>query len=199
MPKLTGVFDNFENLDKIPVENIVSWFKTPPESTKLENYLANRIIYSQVVPVILIEQEMDFAILREGLKVNPIFFKQNQKRIFIPAGFLQITPDIKKLVNIFIDAYEPSGLVTFVLTSQNKDEILGSLVKIICKEEEMLHFELEGKNFKVKSGSLIILPCPQDHCHVSFKSPTSTIFGKTELIFEIPGGNLGLIVDGRIK
>src|SRR3989344_316237 len=185
MPKVTGVFDRFENLEKIPAENIAKWLSMHPDSAAIENYIANRVIYSQTVPVTLNDQNIDFAILREALRAAPIYFKQNQKKIFIPADFLQITPDIKKLVNIVIDAFEPKGLITFVLTARKKDDIL--------------YFELEGKNFKIKPGNLTILPCPKDHCHVNFKSQGSTIFGKTELVFEIPGGKIGLIVDGRLS
>ena len=199
MPKVTGVFDRFENLEKIPAENIAKWLSMHPDSAAIENYIANRVIYSQTVPVTLNDQNIDFAILREAQRAAPIYFKQNQKKIFIPADFLQITPDIKKLVNIVIDAFEPKGLITFVLTARTKDEILGSLVTVNCKKEDMLYFELEGKNFKIKPGNLTILPCPKDHCHVNFKSQGSTIFGKTELVFEIPGGKIGLIVDGRLS
>lgn len=198
MPKVSGVFEIFENLESILYEDIARWITPAPSQAVLENYLANKIIYPQAIPVTQTEQNMDLAILREALRKNPIFYKPNQKKIFIPVNFLQITPDVKKMVSIFIDAYKPSGLVTFVLTSRMKDEVLGSLVTVDCKEGDTLYFDLEGKNFKVKPGSLIILPCPKDHCHVSFKSSKSTIFGKNELLFEIPGGNLGLVVDGRI-
>ena len=198
MPKVSGVFEIFENLESIPYEDIARWITPAPSQTVLENYLANKLIYPQTVPVTQADQNMDLAILREALRRNLIFFKTNQKKIFIPADFLQITPDIKKMVSIFIDAYKPSGLITFVLTTRIKDKVLGSLITVNCKIGDTLYFDLEGKNFKVKPGNLIILPCPKDHCHVSFKSSNSTIFGKNELLFEIPGGDIGLIVDGRL-
>lgn len=199
MPKLSGVFDIFENLESIPYEDIARWLKPAPQQEVLENYLANRIIYPQVTPSTLIEQEYDLAILREALRRNPIFYKINQKKIFIPSDFLQITPDIKKLASVFIDAYSPSGIVVFILSTGTGDKVLGSLVTVFSSASDTLHFELEGQNYKLKSGSLIVLPCPKEHCHVSFKSTNSKIFGKNELLFEIPGGALGLIIDGRLK
>ena len=198
MPKVSGVFEIFENLESIPYEDIARWITPAPSQAVLENYLANKLIYPQTVPVTVAEQNMNLAILREALRRNPIFFKQNQKKIFIPLALLQITPDIKKLASVFIDAYSPSGMVVFILSSRTGDEVLGSLVTVNCSAGDTLHFELEDKNYQLKPGSLIILPCPKDHCHVSFKSTNSKIFGKNELLFEIPGGNLGLMVDGRL-
>lgn len=197
MPKVSGVFDIFENLENLQAEDISRWLKGAPDPAALENYLANKVIYPQAVPQTLVEQNIDLAILREALKKNPIFFKSNQKKIYIPDLFLQITTDIKKIITLFIDAYAPSDFVTFVLSTKQNDEVLGSLIKVNGSEGDSLYFNLGGKNFKVKGGNSMILPCPDRVCHVSFKSESSTIFGKKELLFEVPGGRLGLIIDGR--
>lgn len=196
MPKVSGIFDSFENLENIPSENIARWLKGRLQSHFLENYLANRVIYPQVIPVGE-ELSIDLAILREALRRNPVFFNHIQKKIFIPESFLQVMPDFKKLALVFIEALRPNGLVTLILSKKSGDKILGSLITVSCTSGDTLYFGIEGRNYKVKPGSLTVLPCPSDHCHVNFKSESSTIFGKNELIFEVPGGDLGLIVDGR--
>jgi len=186
MPKVTGIFDIFKNLDKIPLES-------PTD----ENYLANRIIYPQAVPVTLIEQKQTLKILLEALKFNQIFYKVNQKKIFIPEIFLTVA-DIKKIVLLFIEAYSPKGEVTFVLTKSNGDEVLGSLIIVDCDgEDDILLFEVDGKNFQVKPGNLTILPCQGAQCHVKFSAKHAKILDKNDSIFEIPGGSLGLVIDGR--
>lgn len=198
MPKVSGVFDIFENLEKIPFEDIARWLEKPPQQVFLENYLANRINYPQAVPLSISDQLLDLAILREALRRNQIFYKVAQKKIFIPESFLSFT-DIKKLTLVFIDAYQPKGLVTFIMSGSKGDEILGSLVSVNCTSQKAsLHLKVEDKNFKLKAGSLTILPCLKNRCHISFKGADASIFGKKELLFEVFGGRLGLIVDGRI-
>lgn len=188
MPKVTGLFDNFENLDEISAEALGID----------ENYLANRILYPQTVPTTAKELELDLLILKEALKRTPIYFKPEQKKIFIPEAFLNIVPDIKQLALLFIDAYLPKGMITFVITKSGRDVAIGTLITVYCKDQkEFLHFEVEGQNFRVKPGMLTILPCAKEHCHVNFKATEAKILGKNEVLFEVLGGELGLIVDGR--
>lgn len=196
MPKVSGIFDSFENLDQIPPEDIAGWLKSPPQTRELENYLANRIYYPQTLPLTLPDLDIDLAILREALKRNSVYFKPQQKKIFIPESFLNLVPDLKKLALIFTDAYQPKELVTFILNTGKGDETLGSLVRVEGGTNDF-SLNIDGKNFKVKPGSLTILPCPKSRCHISFKSSNAKVMGKKEILFETMGGRLGLIVDGR--
>ena len=70
MPKFSGLFDSFDNLEKINVENVASFLKNPPQLISLENYLANRILYPQTLPLTEENLEIDLAILREALKLT---------------------------------------------------------------------------------------------------------------------------------
>ena len=190
MPKVTGIFDNFENLDEISAEAL----------GVDENYLANRILYPQVVPTTSRDLNFDLAILKEALKRNPVYFKPEQKKIFIPEAFISFAPDIKRLALLFIDVYSPKGMITFVITKSGRDVTIGTLITVYCKgQKEPLHFEVEGQNFSVKPGTLTVLPCTKEHCHVSFKAAEAKLLGKNEILFEVPGGELGLVVDGRWK
>ena len=53
------------------------------------------------------------------------------------------------------------------------------------------------KNFKVKAGSLIAIPCLKDRCKIAYKFASGKILGKKENALEIYGGRLGLLIDGR--
>ncbi|TSC65550.1 MAG: Uncharacterized protein CEO21_384 [Microgenomates group bacterium Gr01-1014_80] len=198
MPKVTGIFSSFENLDQIPIEDIAGNLEPAPVRYVLENYLANKILYPAVVPVSGPQLNIDLAILREALKRSNVYYNLRSKKIFVPEAFFNFIPDVKKLALLFIDAYEPKGIITFVLTRSGRDEILGTLVTVYCKgQKEPLHFGVEGQNFRIKPGVLTILPCPKEHCHVSFKATEAKLLGKSEMLFEVPGGALGLVVDGR--
>src|SRR5687767_12024497 len=108
MPKLSGLFDSFENLDQIEAENLLPWLKAPPNPVQLENYLANKILYPQTLPLSEVDMKIDLAILREALKINgpKIGEKSNAmlgdnpflnvalRKIIIPEKFLIFCPDI---------------------------------------------------------------------------------------------------------
>ena len=70
MPKLSGLFDSFDNLDQIDIDSLILWLKNKPSSIQLENYLANKILYPQITPITADEMKIDLAILREILRLN---------------------------------------------------------------------------------------------------------------------------------
>ena len=70
MPKLPGLFDSFDNLDQISPEAVATWLKPVPEFSHIENYLANKILYPQTVPLTEHDMQLDLSILREALKLN---------------------------------------------------------------------------------------------------------------------------------
>lgn len=206
MPKVSGIFDSFDNLDTIPTEDISQWLKVQPDQKYLENYIANRIIYPQVAPVSEGDIDIDLALLREALKRTPVFYKQSlpskdgrpkDKKIFIPDTFTKRFPNLAKLAWAFIDAYSPKEITTLVLVSDSKDEVIGSLINPKIEKSGFFEIKVEENKFKVKTGSLMVIPCNLSHCHLDFRSKNAKILGKGEITFEVPGGKLGIVIDGR--
>jgi hypothetical protein len=199
MPKVSGIFDLFKDLDQIPVENISRWIKPTPEVYFLENYLANRIIYPQSIPSDEKSLDLDLAILREGLKSTPEYYNKGSQRIFIPEGFISRFPNIKKLVWAFIDAYELSDINKVVLLKPNYQEVLGTVVSLKFNSPKggVAKTTIEEKPYEIKQGSLMILSCLSSHCHMTFKSNHATLLGKKDLTFEAFGGELGIFIDAR--
>ena len=64
MPIQAGLFDSFDNLDTISAESLIPWLKPVPELKRIENYLANKILYPQTIAQTEFEMQMDLAILR---------------------------------------------------------------------------------------------------------------------------------------
>lgn len=219
MPKFSGLFDSFDNLDQINPENVVLWLKRAPQLIQLENYIANRILYPQTIPVSAYDMEIDLAILREILKLtfsqiqkdntisggNP-FLNPTLRKILIPRRFLDFVSDLTKLTWTFVDALPLpekrdvfADLWTIVLTDDT-DEIVGSLLLPEFKgQNSQVELNILGKIYKVKSGSLVILPCPKERCEISYKFKQGKILGKSENSVEIFGGRLGVMIDGRKK
>lgn len=217
MPKTNGLFDSFDNLDQIALEDIAKWLKVTPNTVQLENYLANKILYPQSVPLTQADMELDLAILREALKINGpkssnnallgdnTFLNITLRKILIPARFLSFVPGIKALVWAFVDALLLNrrkedyfeDLWTVVLTGEI-DEIVGSLLlPRFNSNNALMELKLESKSYKIRPGSLMVIPCKLSRCEIGFKFTGGKVLGKEESALEIYGGRLGLMIDGR--
>lgn len=221
MPKLSGLFSSFDNLDRIPVEDIAAWLKPTPQLVQLENYLANKILYPQTIPLTEYEMKIDLAILREALKINSPkldnqktntllgdnpFLNTTLRKVLIPQRFLPYVPDLTSLTWAFIDGLLLDrkkadffwDLWTIVLVDDT-DEIVGSiLLPQFDSINGEMHLNVLGKNYQITPGSLIVIPCPKDRCEISYKFQKGSILGRQESAVEVYGGKLGLMIDGRM-
>ena len=220
MPKLSGLFDSFDNLDQIDINNLISWLRPAPTLIALENYLANKILYPQTLPITDYDMKLDLAILREALRLNaPIletntqlesnpFLNITSRKMMIPERFLHFTRDLVSLVWAFVDGLLLSkqrksdffeGFGTVVLTD-DVDEIVGSIIipKFGSIDDTMI-LNLLGRSIKIKAGSLTIVPCPRTRCEIAYKLSGGKLLGKKEAALEVYGGKLGLVIDWRNK
>lgn len=220
MPRLAGLFDSFENLDQISAEAVASWLKPVPQLIQIENYLANKILYPQAIPLTEFDMQIDLAILREALKMhnatfinekpsallgdNP-FLNTTLRKILIPFKFLEFVPDLKILTEVFIDALLLSkqrkdwfeDLWTVVLTGDT-DEVVGSVIRTqFDGNGGIMNLKLLSKNYEIRPGNRVLIPCPKDRCEIAYRLQNGRVLGKAESAIEIYGGRLGLMIDGR--
>lgn len=221
MPKLSGLFESFDNLDQINISTLSGWLKSPPDPIKLENYLANRILYPQTLPVTDLDMKIDLAILREALRINGpksgskegFLLGQNPflniilRKIIIPEKFLLYIPNLVNLTWAFVDGLLPgrkkddfySDLWTVVVAA-DRDEIMGSvLLPQFESQSDTLLLSLQGSSIRIKPGSLTVVPCPKDRCEIAYKFDRGKILGKKADAIEVYGGKLGLMIDGRVR
>lgn len=209
--KVTGLFAAFDNLESISAEDLMRWLKPPHNLIVIQNLLANRILYPQVVPITKDELDFDLSLLKEALRSEKVkFLKADKnfldkvgKKILIPEDFLQVIPDISRLVLTFIDGLflektlQENSRIWTVLTSGENAHVLGTVVFPHFEGNGQMQFQLDGKNFLAKQGKLMVIPCPRGHCHLTFRFTSGEILGLKEGMIEVYGGQLGLIVDGR--
>lgn len=222
MPKFNGLFDSFDNLDQIPLEDIASWLAPPPNLIQLENYLANKILYPQTLSLTEYEMKIDLRILREALKINgpkQIDKKTNSflgdnpflnitlRKIIIPKKFLSFVPSLVSLTWAFVDGLLLDrkkedffqDLWTVVLVG-DINEIVGSVLLPQFEDESgRMDLNILNKNYQIRQGSLMVIPCPKDRCELSYKFSKGMILGRKESAVEVYGGNLGLMIDGRSR
>ena len=219
MSELLGLFDSFDNLDQISLEAVSSWLKPIPSLNLLENYLANKILYPQSLPLTKQDMQIDLAILREALKAskslagsktnallgdNP-FLNVTLRKILIPVRFVNFVPNLASLILTFIDAFLLDrdkqdffqDLWTIVLTG-DIDEMVGSiLLPQFDSSGGVMDLRLLDKNYEIRPGSLTIIPCLKDRCEIAYKLQKGQALGKKESAIEVYGGKLGLVIDGR--
>lgn len=219
MAKYIGLFDSFDNLDQIQIENIASWLNPKPNLIQLENYLANKILYPRTLPLTEFDMQIDLAILRETLRLNAPnnlqkgstllgdnpFLNITLRKIMIPLRFLDYVPNLSVLTWVFVDGLLLNrkkedwfeDLWTVVLTNDG-DEVVGSiLLPQFDSKNGHMDINLLGNNYKISYGSLVVVPCLKQRCEVSYKFNQGKILGKEVSAVEISGGKLGIMIDGR--
>ncbi len=202
MSKLSGIFENFSNLDELPLDKISDSLKSLPNEFMLENFLANRILYPQAVPVSLADLEIDLAILQMALKILPHkkFYDEQGKKIYIPENFLSRFPDIKKLSFCFTEGLQPVDITQFLIVSPAYKKPIGSFIPLKFEDKKgKVVLDIEGIKLTFGAGKLISVPCALLHCHIRFSAKGARLHGKSEGAFEAFGGRLGLLIDGRQK
>jgi len=223
MPKLSGLFDSFDNLDQIDINALTSWLNnlpTKPSAVQLENYLANKILYPHTLPLTEIDMKIDLAILREALRMNGPktpnantllgdnpFLNMALRKVIIPEKFMRYVPDLTSLTWAFIDGLllnrnrkEFFWDLWTVVVADDADLIVGSILLPQFKDKgDSMDLSVQDKNFKIKAGSLTIIPCQKERCEIAYKFLSGKILGKKMSAVEVYGGKLGLMIDGRVQ
>jgi hypothetical protein len=199
MPKVTGVFEFFPDLDQIPASDIAQWLIGPPiQSQTIENHLANRILYPQSAPLKMEDLSLDLAILREALKKSTNFYKIRENKLTIPVSFIERFGQLPTLILAFIDAFKPMDLTQVVISEAKGEKIVGTIVTPkFSGLNSVIDLSIEEKLFKIKQGNLVVLPCLKERCHLLFKSESATLQSKKDNVLEAFGGALGIVVDAR--
>lgn len=225
MSQLPGLFDSFDNLDTISVDSLAIFLKSVSVNLftiQLENYLANRILYPQTLPLTEIDMKIDLGILREVLRIyspkqadkyskpllgdNP-FINVTLRKIIIPRKFLYFVPNLTNLSWAFVDGllldrqkedwFE--DLWTVVLSDDNEETVGSVILPQFNSGNDIMELFLLGRSYKIKPGSLTLVSCNKEYCEIAYKFTNGMLLGKKENAVEISGGKLGVLVDGRIK
>lgn len=217
MQNLPGLFDSFDNLDQIKTEDIVRWVKPQPPLEFVDNYLAQRVLYPQALPITKLDMDIDLAILREAVRLsvpkdsknallgdNP-FINFTLRKILIPAKFLNFVQNLAVLAWVFVDALlverskqdRFADLWTVVLTGE-ADEVVGSvLLPEFAGNNGVLQLKVLEKVYKIDAGTLTVVPCKKERCEIAFNIKLGQILGHDNLAVEVSGGRLGLLIDSR--
>lgn len=192
MPKLTGIFSSFPDLEFIPPEDITSWLNPNPGTVAIENYIGNKIIYPQTIPVSRSDFNLELAILRELIKRHKTTF-QTGKILSLPQALVDRLPNLPQLALALVDALMPKDVVPVAIDGK----IIGFVIKPDCPwPGSKFSLEITGKSYSFKKGSVTAIPFLVSSS-LNFKGQNAKLFGKNDISFTVSGGQLGLLVDGR--
>lgn len=194
MPHLSGVFDEFPDLDKVSIDEILSWISQKPEIHFLVNFLGNRIFYPQAVPLTRNELELDLAILRVAIKLKPsLVYEPQTNKIIIPKLFVDRFPPLTAVAQAIIEGVTPKGVHNIFVKDRNQYRLVGSVIsplspQKLCKDENSVIFTglAIQKALPLRVISLVETPV----------SEVTVRLGDEE--FKAAGGEVGVFIDLRM-
>src|SRR3989344_3254913 len=196
MPKLVGIFSYFKDLDKVSPADISSWLRFKGDIHILANFIGNRIIYSQTVPINKLDLDIDMAILREVIKKTPeYFYLKKEDKIIISKDLKERFPPLSKLVTIIIETINPKGLITIHLKEGNNYQFLGTLIapeniEGLFKGKQSVSVVVNGVATQLLKNSLSISGVNKVTLQIKI--------GDSKEI-SVNGGQLGIVIDLRDK
>jgi hypothetical protein len=192
MPQLGGVFSLFSDLDTIPATEL-SLPNQQVDHHIIENHLANRILYPQTHAQTTSELDIDFAILKAGLKRHPeVFFNASQSRIVIPSIAQLYFPPLTKLIATVLVAISLDKVTDIWLKDENHQQLVGSVIpqKLLTKlniKGEMI-VTIQNQQKTMIPGQLNLIPVNDKQARVLINQTTP---------IDAVGGSLGIFVDLR--
>ena len=128
MNKLIGVFEYFRYLDQIPTSDISKWLNTKIKETDLENFIGNRIIYPQALPISNLELDIDLALFREALKRQPeVLYDRRLNKIIIPIEFQTRFGSFEKLIKAITEVLILKSDTQIYLKEEGNIKLIGAI------------------------------------------------------------------------
>lgn len=185
--KISGVFEQFPNLDKVTFESVKRWLNFKVEDHTLENFIANRLLYPQTVPMNEQEMEIDLSILRETLKMdNRLLYNPFKSSIIIPEEFEVRFPPLIKLISALCDVLVLKEVTKIYVKSWVGTHPMGSIVIPKSIHPTSL-ITLGGKKYQVKPNSLNQISVPERQQMLQIDSFNAGV----------SGGEFGVFIDLR--
>lgn len=198
MPKFSGLFSCFFEIDDIEIDKIASSIGFKGDPKLLENKLGNQILYPQTIPVSKDDLIFNLGLLQEALRFSgQKLYNQNLKRLYIPEKLLEVFTDRKNLVLVFINVFMPFGLITVSCKSALGVKNLGTLIRPTILGSGNITLWVKEKKYQIKAGILTIIPSESDRVDIKFESSEATLEDENTLMAEVAGGQLGLVIDAR--
>lgn len=188
MSHLGGVFEDLADLEQIPIEDIRNLVTFPIEQHILENFVANRMLYPQSVPMNEYEMEIDLAILKAVILKNPkLVYNELRSTITIKKELVVRFPPVSRLLLTLSGVLPLKEKTKIYEKDWAQTRLVGTLLCPVT-EEAKVTAEIGGKHFNLS---------PQSFTHIPFGDRQANAKVNTRVIPDAVGGDWGIFVDLR--
>lgn len=190
MPKLVGVFSNFKDLEKLTADDLNRWLKYKENPFYLENFIGNRILYPQVIPISLRDLEIDLAILREYIRLHPeSIYNPNSKKMMIQEELEIRFPPLAKLVAAILDVIMLEGATPITIKRlSGAIDVVGTIIAHTPQSQGFTEVKINGQSLALEINTITILPSKEERVTVQVGNNLPII---------VAGGTLGIVIDLR--
>lgn len=190
MPALTGIFATLPGIENIPPEGIQKWVKIRLSAHAIENFLANRIMYPQTIPVTEEDKAIDQAILQEYINTNQAYFYNPlSHRLLIPSELIARFKPLDQLLMVFCSLLNLSGVIPLFIIEENTLQNEGSiLVPQISSQSAKLTVVLNGSSQSLEIGKFYHFQVPDQRNRVKLGDENEMV---------VAGGKAGITIDLR--
>lgn len=192
MAKLTGIFENFFDLENLSLEKIDYIPKSINEIKRLENSLGNRVLYPQTIAMDASDLNFDYVLLLQGLKSAPqVVYNQWAKKINITDELEGRFPDLTKLITVITEAVNPSGVIAILKKMPKGFEQLGT---VITPEKlpttDTLDVDVGNQKYQLNKGDVTVLPINARNVIVRIGEST---------VLNVNGGKIGVVFNLLVR
>ena len=187
---LSGIFAALPGIENISPDGIQRWLKTRSSIHSIENYLANRILYPQTVPVNEEEKQIDRAIIQEYIFCNPAYFYNPlSHKLIIPAGVVVRIQPLSDLMLILCSILNLSAITPVFILEENTNKEEGCvIIPTIAQSEQKVLITIDGQPSQIEKGKFYHLPVPDQHVKLKISNMNEIM---------VPGGKIGIVIDLR--
>ncbi len=186
MAYLSGFFERFKDIESVSALEVSKYLKSKIEIVRLQNIIANQILYPQTIPLTKIDEEIDRALLCALLQLHPEDILKGD-RITLPEEYLFRFPEINQLITSLTISLNLPLLSSIYIKKAGNLHRAGTILKVSPDIGRIL---VNGKVLKISPNKITVFP-----------------FGNQPLLIEVPNqplwhgvsGSIGLIVDSRRK
>jgi hypothetical protein len=190
MSKLTGIFEKLAELDYIPTEELNQRLTNKQAPTTLLNFLGNRALYPESIPLTKEDAEVDLALLRELIIKEPqLIYNQESKKITLDQGLVNRFPPLNKLIISLVEALNLSGITQVFIKNDSNVSLIGSIIAVAASTES-IPLTLNNINHDLTIDTISMIPILDQHVTLKIGSGQEVV---------VAGGELGVVFDTRHK
>lgn len=190
MTVLTGIFASLPGLENMPPEGIQKWVKSRIGDHNIENFLANRILYSQSIATTEEEKQIDRAIFQEYIVRNPAYFYNPlTHKLIIPHELVTRIQPFSDLMMIFCSLLQLGPVTPVFLSDGSTVKTEGSiLIPSLSPADQKITVSINGKMQTLEKSKFYTIPVEDQRTKIKINNDNEIM---------VSGGSLGITIDLR--